>query len=217
MEKEAYGLDEVTAMSSTQRKPRVTWVGRMARGRRLDRNPLRRASDRIETAMLIVLVVVFAAAAPVAAWQASARVHAIAHRVQLEQEASRQQVTALLLKPAPPAQAGGGGIASYPRVPARWTAPDGRPVTGEVMVPPGTAAGATVRVWVTRDGQLTTQPLQDFQVADQAFLTGTLSILALGILLTVTGVLGHRALDRRRMAGWDADWRATEPRWTART
>jgi hypothetical protein len=34
--------------------------------------------------------------------------------------------------------------------------------------------------------------------------------------MLVIGVLGRRALDKRRMAAWDADWRATGPRWTAR-
>lgn len=27
-------------------------------------------------------------------------------------------------------------------------------------------------------------------------------------------VLGQYALDRRRMRAWDAEWRATGPRWT---
>jgi len=46
---------------------RTTWLGRMARGRRPDRNPLRRASDRIETAVLGLLAAAFLAAAPFAA------------------------------------------------------------------------------------------------------------------------------------------------------
>jgi hypothetical protein len=201
---------------STQRKPRVTWLGRFVRGRRPDRNPLRRASDLIETAMLAVLVVVFAAAAPFAAHESGAWMHARAHRVQLAQEASWHQVTALLLKSAPESQIGGEVAAPDPQALARWTAPDGRAVTGEVPVPPGTAAGTTVRVWVARDGQLTDPPLQDSQVASQADLAGTFSVVALATLLAVTGLLGRRALDKRRMAAWDADWRAAGPRWTAR-
>jgi hypothetical protein len=35
-------------------------------------------------------------------------------------------------------------------------------------------------------------------------------------VVIVIGALGRRALDKRRMAAWDADWRATGPRWTAR-
>jgi hypothetical protein len=191
------------------------WLSRFVRGHRPDRNPLRRASDLAETAMLVGLVIAFAVAAPFTARESSAWAHAREHRAQLEQEASRQQVTALLLKAAP----GGGGWGGPldPRAPARWTAPDGRVVTGEVPVTWGAMAGATVRVWVTRDGQFTGQPLTDSQVAGDAVLAGILGVIALGLLLTVTGALVRHVLNKRRLAAWDADWRATGPRWTART
>jgi hypothetical protein len=202
-------------MDSRQREPRMTWLGRLARGRLPDRNPLRRASDLIETAVLAVLVVVFFVAAPVAAQQSGARMHATAHRAQLAQLAARHQVTAVALESAPGSQMGGWGVA-YAWVQARWTAPDGKVMTGKVLEPPGTVAGAKVPVWVTRDGRLSSQPLLDSQVSGQVILTQVLSVTGLAILLTVTGLLGRRALDKRRMAAWDADWQATGPRWTAR-
>ena len=40
---------------------RVTRLGRFARGVRPDRNPLRRSSDRLETAVLALLVIAFLA------------------------------------------------------------------------------------------------------------------------------------------------------------
>ena len=202
-------------MGSSARKPPVTWLGRFARGRRPDRNPLRRPSDLVETAMLAFLVLVFALAAPIAVQQSGAWTHAAAHRAQLEQQAARHQVTALVLKPTSGAQVGAWG-ATDAWVLARWTTPDGKVVTGKVLGPLGSFAGATVRVWVTRDGQPANQPLLDSQVAGQVFLTQVLSVYALAILVTIIGVLGRRALDKRRIAAWDADWRATGPRWTAR-
>jgi hypothetical protein len=39
---------------------------------------------------------------------------------------------------------------------------------------------------------------------------------ALAAALIIIGWLTRRALDRRRMAAWDADWLATGPRWTPR-
>jgi hypothetical protein len=36
-------------------------------------------------------------------------------------------------------------------------------------------------------------------------------------VLTVAGALALRALNKRRMAAWDADWQATGPHWTTRT
>jgi hypothetical protein len=87
-------------------------------------------------------------------------------------------------------------------------------VTGEVPVPAGTAAGTAVRVWTTRDGQLTGPPLKDTQVTGQAALAATFGVIVLAAALAVTGVLARRALDKRRMAAWDADWQATGRRWT---
>jgi hypothetical protein len=193
-----------------------TWLGRFVRGRRPDRNPLRRASDLVETAVLAILVIAFAVGAPFAARGSAAWAHARAHQAQLEQEASWQQVTARLLATAPGSMEGGWGGPIDPETQARWTAPDGRVMTGEVPVVPGAAAGTTVRIWVTRDGQPTSQPLQDSQVAGQATLAGMLGVVALGFLLTITGALVRHVLNNRRMAAWAADWRATGPRWTAR-
>lgn len=199
--------------SGGKRKPRASRLGRFVRGRRPDRNPLRRTSDRVETTVLAVLVIAFLAAAPFTAQASGTWVHAIAHRVQATQVASRHQAQAVLLNAAPGSS---GSSAFLPQVQARWTAPDGRVVTGQVTVQPGTAAGTTVRVWATRDGQLTDPPLQDSQVAEQTDLAGIAGVLALAIALTITGLLARQALDKRRMAAWDADWRATGPRWTTR-
>jgi hypothetical protein len=200
-------------MSGSKRKPRVSRLGRFARGRRPDRNPLRRGSDRMETAVLAVLVIAFLVGAPFAAQASGAWAHAIAHRVQVTQVASRHQVQAVLLNAAP---AGSKNAEFMSQVRARWVAPDGKKVTGQVSVQPGTAAGTMVRVWTTRDGQLTDPPLLDSQVAEQAAFAEIAAVAALAILLTVAGLLARRALDKRRAAAWDADWRATEPRWTTR-
>lgn len=199
--------------SGGKRKPRISRLGRFVRGRRPDRNPLRRGSDRAETAVLTVLAITFAAAAPLTAQASGTWVHAIAHRVQVTQAASRHQVPAVLLDTAPKGPNYAGLLL---QVQARWTAPDGKAVTGQVSAQPGTAAGTTVRVWTTRDGQLTDPPLQDSQVAEQTVSAGIAGVLALAIVLAVTGLLARRASDKRRMAVWDADWRATEPRWTTR-
>lgn len=89
-------------------------------------------------------------------------------------------------------------------------------MTGEVPVPAGTAAGATVTVWTFRDGQVTDPPLTDSQVASQAVLAECFGVFGLGCGLTVIGVLARQELDRRRMAVWDEDWKTTGPRWTTR-
>lgn len=200
-------------MGARRHNIRVTRLGRFVRGRRPDRNPLRRASDRLETVVLLVLVIAFLVGAPFIALASTEFALTKAHQAQLAEQASWHQVPARVLKPALP---GGGPYATQAEVQARWTAPDGKTVTGDIPVPFGTAPGATVRVWVTQDGQLTSPPMQDEQVTGQAYFAGTFSVIGLAVLLGITGLLARRALDKRRMAGWDAEWRAAGPRWTTR-
>jgi hypothetical protein len=200
-------------MGSRRQNVWVTRLGRFERGRRPDRNPLRRASDRAETAVLALLVIAFLAAAPFAAQASGAWAHAMAHHAQVTQEASWHEVPGRVLS----VSSGSGGYADpIAQAQARWTAPDGKVITGEIPVPLSTAGGATVPLWVTNGGQLTDQPLQDSQVSDSAYFAGTFGVIALATLLVIIGMLARRALDRRRMAAWDAEWRAAGPRWTTR-
>lgn len=193
---------------------RVTCLGRFVRERRFDHNPLRRATDRIETAMLAMLVIALLAGTPFAALAAGAWAHGIAQRAQLSQQASRVQVKAVVLTVTAPSAT---GRLLADQAQARWQAPDGREVTGQVPIPPGTVAGQTIPVWTDRAGGFTTAPLLDEQVAEQTAVGQALGVIGTVCVLTVAGLLARRALTRRRMADWDADWQATGPRWTTRT
>ena len=199
-------------MDRTRGKPHSTRLGRFIRGRRLDRNPLRRASDRAETAVLAALAAVFLAGAPFAAQVSGAWAHAAAHREQAAQESSGRMVPAVLLtkatndvRPDP-----------FPQAKARWIAPDGATITSDIPVPYGGQAGTTVRIWVARDGRLTQPPLLDSQVSNEVGCTEACAVAALAATLAVVGFLARRSLDKRRMAAWDAEWRAAGPRWTMR-
>jgi hypothetical protein len=143
-------------------RPRTYWLGRLLRGRRLDRNPLRRRSDRAETAMLGVLLATFLAAAPFAAHAAGSWAYAVSAREAQAQQAVLRHVPATLLQAAPAWSADGSAVA--PDVSARWRAPDGQVRTGEVFVPGGAAAGSTVLVWINQAGQLTDPPLRHAQL-----------------------------------------------------
>ena len=197
-------------MGARRREIRASRLGRFMRGRRPDRNLLRRGSDRVETAVLALLVVVFLATAPIAALASGSWALARAHQAQLAERASSYQVPARVLKLELPSS----GAYWNPTAQARWTAHDGRVVTGDIPVSLYTAVGATQWIWTTADGQLTEPPLQDSQVTGQAQLAGGFSVVALAVLLTITGLVTRWTLDKRRMAAWDAEWRTTGPRWT---
>lgn len=199
-------------MGSKERRPRTTPAGRFVRGRRFDRNPLRRPADRAETFVLALPLVAFLVGAPLAALSSGSWAHAIAQRAELAQAASRRQVTAVVLTAAGPATAGSWNLTAVTS--ARWTAPDGTVVTSELPVPAYTRAGATVRVWTTRDGQLTSMPMGESQVAYLADLGEMAGAGTVALMLALVGVLARRSLDKRRMAAWEADWQSTGPRWT---
>jgi hypothetical protein len=201
-------------MGAKERKPRATLTGRFVRGRRFDRNPLRRAADRAETTVLALLFVAFLVGAPLAALASGAWAHTTAQRAEVAQAAARHQVTAVVLTPPTLPTVGSWGQDSLAQ--ARWTAPDGRVVTGEISVPVGTRAGAAVPVWTTRGGQLTSHPLGDSQVASMTELGEITGATGVALLLAIIGVLARRSLDKRRMAAWDANWQSTGPRWTTR-
>lgn len=193
------------------REPAFAWLRRFVRRWRFDRNPLRRATDRAETAVFAILLIAFLAGAPFAALAMGAWVHGMAQREQLAQEAARSQVTAVVLAvTAPPA--GSENLAWQAQ--ARWRAPDGREVTDEVPLPSGTTVGGTLQVWTDHNGDFTTAPLLDSQVAGQTVLGEALGATAAAVVLTTAGILTRRSLNKRRMAAWDADWHATGPHWT---
>jgi hypothetical protein len=187
-------------------------LSRLIRGRRPDRNPLRRGSDRAETALAGVLLAAFLAAAPFAAHAAGSWTYAQSAREAQAQQAALHQVPATLLQAATPWSATAGGSEAE----ARWRAPDGQVRTAQLIVPFGAAAGSTVLVWTNQAGHLAEPPLQRSQVVGRADMSRVLAVAAVAVMLILVGWLGRRALDRRRLAAWDADWLVTGPRWTSR-
>jgi hypothetical protein len=69
--------------------------------------------------------------------------------------------------------------------------------------------GASVPVWTTRDGQLTSYPMGDSQVTSLTDLGAITGAAAVALLLALVGVLTRWSLDLRRMAAWETDWHAT--------
>ena len=190
-------------------------LARLVRRWRLDRNPLRRRSDRAETVLLGVLLAVFLAGAPFAAHAAGGWTYASSAREAQAQQATLHHVPATMLQTVrvPVCVHQRGSPAGRT---ARWRAPDGKVRTGLVYVPGGAAAGSTVQVWVTPSGQQSDPPLQPTQITDRTQLAESLAVVGLAVMLVIVGGLTRRALNARRLAGWDAAWLATGPRWSPR-
>jgi hypothetical protein len=191
----------------------AAWIARVVRGLWPDRNPLRRRIDRIEAAAVCGLAVAFLAGAPLAAVGAHHIAYTLGART-LQAERSWHRVPAVLLADAPVS----GYAAAAALVPARWTAPGGGGSrTGTVYAPPGATSGSTVTVWVDGSGNAASAPpLRLSQVRTQAVLAAVFAALLVSQLLLAAGAAVHWWLARRRDAAWDAEWQATEPRWSKR-
>jgi hypothetical protein len=204
--------DRLIRVATRPRRPRTTCAGRFLRGRRPDRNPLRRTTDRFETAVAAGLIAAFCAAAPFAAHAAAAATVA-SQRQTRAQQASYHQVTAVLLNDAD--SIGSFMIGAGTQASARWTAPDGRAVSGQVPAAVNAKAGSTELIWTDQSGQFAI-PMTQSQYATRADLAAAGAVTGLALTLLFAGLGVHTALDRRRIAAWDADWRVTGPRWTSR-
>lgn len=181
----------------------LTWPARFRRWLGCDRNPLRRASDRIEGRLVFLAAISYIPLAMLAgsyvshwAYEAGVRAEHVAHA---------RPVTAVVLTTAESSNP----IAPV-RVPVRWTT-DGHTHTGATLVPYRTPAGATVRVWVDRSGHVSTPPPTTSQLDGQVLAIRVFTPLLLAEVLVLSLCALRWYLDRRRLARWDSEWWLTGP------
>lgn len=198
--------------AATSRPPRSTWIGRFLRGRVPDRNPLRRRTDRVETAVLAGLLAVMSVTAPFLATVASGWENAASLRQLRVQQATCHQVKATVLDNA---QDDGGYPVVIAEAHLRWTVPDGKTITELLRVPVGSQAGTVIWMWINQSGQPIT-PLLRTQIPERNDFAAMVAVGGLGTVLLAAGLTVRRALNRRRMCAWAVDWMVTEPRWNTR-
>ncbi|MCS7484735.1 hypothetical protein ACFFQW_43320 [Umezawaea endophytica] len=195
-------------MSTQSLSPVARLVRRVFHGR----NPLTRASDRVESTVFVVAVLLALLGVPIAAAIGS-EVHARESAVSADQMAGRHQVKAILLQDSAPGAANGvTGLA----VRASWVAPDGTRHEGEVSAAHDLAAGAAVPVWIDGSGAVTSPPLTpDGAVITAIGLAGSLWLGLVCVLCSAYLTTVHLAR-RGNARRWAAEWAEVEPRWTRR-
>jgi hypothetical protein len=187
------------------------WPLRAVRGARLDRNPLRRGIDRLETCLLVGLFVALAVVTPFATRLAGNASYTGALHARQEQLATRHQVRAVLTDDA--SRSSEYSLSAYVLTPATWTSVAGAHRSGEVPAPAGSAKGTLVTVWTDGSGYLTGPPLGISDVVSQADAASTAVIVGAGVVYLAGAAAIRQLLYRRRMAAWDADWVATAQAW----
>jgi hypothetical protein len=188
---------------------------RIARRLGLDRNPLRRRTDKIAVGVTVLLLAVFLVGAPLLS---VAAVGWAGHAGSSRQRAERswRQVSAVLMRASSAPGASAAGVSGYSWVLARWTAPDGRARTGEIPLSAALPAGHTVRLWVDTAGSPTGPPLNPRSVVADEAEAAAVATGTLGIVLLCLAWAGRWVLGRRRLADWEAAWAAVGPQWTKR-
>jgi hypothetical protein len=71
-----------------------------------------------------------------------------------------------------------------------------------------------VQIWINAFGAVADPPPDHREIVGDVCIAAAVTCLASLLLLLASEALARRALDRRRLRMWEAEWRATEPRWT---
>ncbi|WP_214103923.1 Rv1733c family protein [Acrocarpospora catenulata] len=181
----------------------VRWLG-------LDRNPLRRRSDRFESAIRLISLLGLLTAT-VLGVLLGVRVYRDGLRIESQQARTRHQVTATLLETAGPRISV--SAPAYAPAMATWRSPDGALMQGVVNAPALRPHGHTVTVWVDDRGAITERPRDRETTLVSALTVGT-GIPVLATAFAALLLLLTRALvSRQARHAWAAEWTVIEPTW----
>lgn len=189
----------------------ATGLTRLVRRVGLDRNPLRRRTDRIEIATVWTAVVLLLAALP-AALVIGFGVYHQNMTVVHQQESQRQNVAALLTGAAPVTEDGQDGQTVFVSQ-AQWTTSNGAH-SGLIQVPVNTQAQSVVHIWTDASGAQVQAPLAWEYAFGRGALSGVTALTAFGLVLWGAVGLARWQLNRRRFRDWEAEWQHIDPRWT---
>lgn len=186
--------DEDTAMQSF-----TVPLPRKLAARLFGRNPLIRASDRMEALVLVLAVAVSLLAVPIGATVGTA-VHESRSRLHAEQAQVRRQVTATVVGDSHPRRDLESPTVT---VPARWLA-GGTEHTGDVVAPLNVKTGEAIEIWIDDTGSPVRPPVRTAVDEAVAFAAATWCVVS----LSAAGFFGvaRIALDRARYARWQRDF-----------
>jgi hypothetical protein len=192
--------------------PTMTWT-RLARALGSDHNPLRRPCDLIAAWLTPAAVAIFLILAPLVALSAVVWAHADNAATSRAQR-DLHPVPAVLQRSVPgPLMTAGGANTWLTWTEARWKA-DGQLKAGLIPAVSGSRAGATVSVWLDPTGHVRVPPLTSGQAQERVISAAAGALAALAALLALLGVAGRCAINRKRLAAWEAAWQLTGPRWS---
>ena len=197
-------------MTETLRGSCDRWLARLSWTLQGRGNPLRRPVDRREARGIAGLVVIFLITSPLIAILGAHLSYAASLR-QMDAQRSWREVTATVVQNVVDTSGTTGGWA--PAATARWTAPDGHARHGIIAVDGSARAGQHVRIWVDGAGRPVMSPVPRISAVLSAVTIGLSAPVFLALLLMLAGWIMRMTLNRRRLADWENEWTAVEPRW----
>jgi hypothetical protein len=188
------------------------WVVMQARRLGYGRNPLRRSSDRWESAITVTVLLAALLMAPVGAAvgtsvRAASESRAAAQRVLLREVAARtvEDVPALTGQEI--------GRITWPAL-VVWQDEFGADHQVRTDVVLGTKADSEVTVWVDRAGQVVQAPRPSGDSEAIGFASGLGTTLGGWLVLWLLLLAARQPIERRRAADWASEWEQVAPRWT---
>jgi hypothetical protein len=185
----------------------------------LGSGPLKRRSDRFQVIGRFVVALSFLLA-PLLAVAAATTTTVHLQAVAESEAAERSRTRAVLLEDAPARTRPSSDYGNPPprTVPVRaaWPVADGTSREGTVLVPPRTPVGTAVPVWVNRQGNPTSAPLERARIPGSAAATGALALIGVPMAAWTLYAFLCLALDAHRERRWAQDWAAVEPVWNSR-
>ncbi|MEU2178609.1 MULTISPECIES: Rv1733c family protein [Nocardia] len=173
----------------------------------LDRNPLRRREDRVQTGVAVLLALVFLIVVPVLAVTVGGRVYRTETAAVQAETARLRQVDATVVET-------GKAPLYAPVVPARvsWKDADGVAHTGDYQSTTVVEPGSTVPIWLNERGAIV-EPPSASQPASKAVMLTAGAVLGVSVVFAGSYLLVRRGLDRRRLRRWETEWIAADLTW----
>ncbi|MBF6468474.1 hypothetical protein IU427_25365 [Nocardia beijingensis] len=173
----------------------------------LDRNPLRRREDRVQTGVAVLLALVFLIVVPVLAVTVGGRVYRTETAAVRAETARLHQVDATVVET-------GKAPLYAPVVPARvsWKDADGVAHTGDYQSTTVVEPGSTVPIWLNERGAIV-EPPSSSRPASKAVMLTAGAMLGVSVVFAGSYLLVRRGLDRRRLRRWESEWIAADLTW----
>ncbi|QYB04643.1 hypothetical protein I1A62_09310 [Rhodococcus sp. USK10] len=182
------------------------------------RNALMRSGDRVESTLVLVVVMLILLLVPFAGAFGTATYTRLTDEARIARQTEQQVSAVLLANPLPPmGDVPVRGPVGPDRAPARWSV-NGTEHTGDVETGIGDKAGQTVTIWVDAHGNYMTNPNtgteNGFEAVVSALAFWSLGTVGCGVLLA--GV--HSLMAKHHRAQWQKEWNSLgqAPGWTVR-